>query len=1061
MIHWNALLATAALLILNVAASGETAMPWPGAETQKELGLPAAAPRAWEPVWSEKAADKATRLEAISGLHVGGERLLLRLAFHGTPDFSNERLIVNFDLDQQADTGEKVNSRAGTDLYLTLRDQQWSARFFPPLCTEENSKVRALQEGDVVYVMIDTPVIAATGGLKIHARLSRPGEPDQYVSAAPYLPMPVEAVPPVLEELRFRFIAPFSSFRFISPTAGPIDPSVSMSGRKKGLALEKLSNKGLDGAAVRGDAEDPFGRPRPRPLFRSGPATADESKEAAGRVEVAVREEAGVARTRGEVSFGFPLPAGTLYDPGHVSVEENGRSIPATVQTTVLWPDGSIRWVLIAFHDRFEPRENKVYTVAYGEKPAQPETPPLLREERERFVVETGRLHAVVSKQRGSLLEEIAIDGVPTGITLPEGVFFEDEHGQRYSTRQARLLRAGVEEHGRDKVTLRLEGEYATSKGEGKLRFVSRLTFYRGGARVLLTHTHLNTHLENEFFDLRRLSLPLEMPRAAATVSTLAGNAETPADAKRIDAQGSLLFRQETEDRSTLRTEKETITSKRSSGVFAIEGERLRFSGGIVDSWQRWPKGFSVEGKELRIDLLPPYEKAFEETLPPHLRYPFCEGFYRMKWGMSFTERVWLDFSGETSLSELAGAVQKPLVAVLPAGWYVQTRAFGDIAVGSDERHRQWDAFFEKSFRAHLARREAQREYGFLNYGDWFGERARNWGNNEYDTAHAFFSQFCRTGETDYFRAALAAARHQADVDLVHAYPDPATVGAQVIHGVGHTGSSSHRVDYGTWSNPMRLSAVATNGHTWAEGLIEAWYLTGDAPVMEAALTLGEHIAWVAAPRFRMAAHAPRYGGWALRAIMAIQQATLDPLYLEAATKLARESTREQHPGGGWFWQRPTEPGVYHRDAAEEAKAPGMTVFQSGILLGGWKEYHRVTHDPEVEPAMKAAAGLLFRSWKLNDGWPYIITPEGKGHPNKPFISSATNIYSADGFLYVGLELLEDPAYQEVALEAFDRQLKEHEIVAIGQRIGYTLRGGNNLLGQLPPVKPAALPESP
>ena len=74
-----------------------------------------------------------------------------------------------------------------------------------------------------------------------------------------------------------------------------------------------------------------------------------------------------------------------------------------------------------------------------------------------------------------------------------------------------------------------------------------------------------------------------------------------------------------------------------------------------------------------------------------------------------------------------------------------------------------------------------QREFGYFNYGDWYGERGHNWGNNEYDMAYGLFIHFARTGNRKAARLASASAQHQADVDIVHAYPDPYYIGGSGI----------------------------------------------------------------------------------------------------------------------------------------------------------------------------------------------------------------------------------------------------------------------------------------
>ena len=135
--------------------------------------------------------------------------------------------------------------------------------------------------------------------------------------------------------------------------------------------------------------------------------------------------------------------------------------------------------------------------------------------------------------------------------------------------------------------------------------------------------------------------------------------------------------------------------------------------------------------------------------------YPFVEGKYRFKWGMAFTTRVSFDFGGEMEIDRVYGDANRPLIAVLPAAWHESTRAMGDMAAPCGQRFVGWDAFVANAYQKHMRQKRSAREYGYFNYGDWFGERGRNWGNNEYDLAHGFFMQFVRTGNRDDFRLAL------------------------------------------------------------------------------------------------------------------------------------------------------------------------------------------------------------------------------------------------------------------------------------------------------------------
>jgi hypothetical protein len=314
-------------------------------------------------------------------------------------------------------------------------------------------------------------------------------------------------------------------------------------------------------------------------------------------------------------------------------------------------------------------------------------------------------------------------------------------------------------------------------------------------------------------------------------------------------------------------------------------------------------------------------------------------------------------------------------VPVVPAEWYAKTGALGRIAAPLGKRFAVWDKYVADDFKAYMTQKERAREYGFLNYGDWYGERGRNWGNNEYDLAHGLFQQFLRTGDRAYFRWALVAARHQADVDIIHAYPDAVYVGGMVPHSVGHTGAWTERTTHGTWETRYDGMVTAANGHNWADGLVDAWCLTGEAGIMQSALELGEHVAWAMSPTFQALGTHERSAGWSLKTIMAIYQQTYDPEYLAAAGRIAAVALKEQKLDQGGTW-----PHVLPLDHSnQQPNVVGNNLFLIGVLLGGMQAYDEAVHDPAVEKSLTSGAQWVAKSWDEGaGGWPYSATPEGK-----------------------------------------------------------------------------------
>ncbi|MFZ4778537.1 MAG: hypothetical protein ACOYM3_24465, partial [Terrimicrobiaceae bacterium] len=268
---------------------------------------------------------------------------------------------------------------------------------------------------------------------------------------------------------------------------------------------------------------------------------------------------------------------------------------------------------------------------------------------------------------------------------------------------------------------------------------------------------------------------------------------------------------------------------------------------------------------------------------------------------------------------------------------------------------------------------------------------------NEYDRAHCFFQQFARTGDTAYFRLALQAARHQADVDIVHAYPDPRYIGSNHQHSIGHTGvwEGPNSPKQATWSHKYDQHTDGTNGHTWSDGMADAWCLTGDARVMEATMELGEHLTWAIAPGFKSLGTHERSAGWSLKALMGIYRARPDPAYLNAASQIAKIAVASQTKDRGGAWAHPLPPD--HSPGQEVGNCP----FLIGILMTALAEYHAETSDPATFAALESGCKWLKNSWSDQYGaWPYSADPDGK--PLMAVYLAHLNPLVANALAYVG-----------------------------------------------------------
>jgi len=257
---------------------------------------------------------------------------------------------------------------------------------------------------------------------------------------------------------------------------------------------------------------------------------------------------------------------------------------------------------------------------------------------------------------------------------------------------------------------------------------------------------------------------------------------------------------------------------------------------------------------------------------------------------------------------------------------------------------------------------------------------------------------FCRTGNRDLFRWALTAARHQADVDIIHAYPDRFYIGANAQHGVGHTGVSHQRfIKPATWSYPVDVTFSGINGHVWSNGMLDAWCFSGDSQVMDSALKLGEHLTRYTAPRFKKLGTHERSGGWSMRALLAYYNTLGEKKYLDGAARIAKIAMSEQKfdKGGAWPHKLPYD----HSGGVKNAN--GNSCFLIGILSCALREYHLCTGDPAAKKSLIAAAQWQKKNFNANSlGFPYTASWD-----NKPYFPSSfvTNCLIVPGMLYGGV----------------------------------------------------------
>ena len=394
--------------------------------------------------------------------------------------------------------------------------------------------------------------------------------------------------------------------------------------------------------------------------------------------------------------------------------------------------------------------------------------------------------------------------------------------------------------------------------------------------------------------------------------------------------------------------------SGRAPGHLVVQGDRGLLAVGVRNFWQTYPKGLRVGAAGVALELLPPRSGG---DLPGdaeawHRLYRWLDGDgYLLREGLALTTEVLIGFPADPAAAAplFRWLEEPPLVRPLPA-YTNSTGAVPRLAAKEGSPLPDYEALTAQALRLLLEDREANRAYGHLNFGDWYGEGDWCWGNNEYDTPYGAYWEFLRGGDPAWARWGAAAARHLADVDTVNCFSSPSCVGLQALHMPAHLGG---------YLPPLFRSKVnGTRGipsHTWLEGALLHYLLTGDEGARESLASTAD---WLLRPE-RLDHYefsAVREAGWHLIHLSTLAAASGDPRARNGAAIVVRRILEKQDAGGAW-----TRMLTSGHCWCGYPHCRGNIAFMVTVLLSGMKRYHDLIGDPAVAEAIVAGARWLIR----------------------------------------------------------------------------------------------------
>jgi hypothetical protein len=653
---------------------------------------------------------------------------------------------------------------------------------------------------------------------------------------------------------------------------------------------------------------------------------------AGAQLSIHVREPAGVSRRHWPIAVGVPFAPGYMKDPVGLSVIDGTTS--AAVQARVLsrWPDGSVRWALLDWQTDLQPKQTRQWRVGTGSVTAEQTVK--VTDGGDHIDVNTGPLQFSVGKDRFAPLSAVRVNGTPV-LSGPVTSFF-DVNGKRLDAQAPTTVK--VTEPGPLRARIELRGRYAAG-----FDYVVRIDAFASQPFVRLLHT-FEQHDPEPYTFVRQVALALPL-KFDGPVTYSAGREKKKPFAGAVAERRFVLFQ---EDNETLRVAA-ARHAEHAAGWIDVRDASRGVALAARFFWQEYPQSFEVSATGLTYNMWAPGAPLAKVGM-----------------GAAKTHEMILYFHDKTvPAPDLLAALNEPVLGHVDAGWTAATGALRNavapapptiaflraLAAGyhAYQQHAEVERWDDNGVvrcpqgvptptaaapPANEPRPERPRHgfFGMFNWGDWnfpgYHDTTKGcdaWGNLEYDMPQVLALAYAATGEPAYHDGMVAAARHFMDVDRIYYQQKrPNWVG------MNHPKNPLHFT--------FELGGVDL-GHTWTEGLLSYYYLTGDERGLEAARGIADYL--VRRSRSTVLRGNPRQWGWPQVALVAAYDATGDAEYRNAAQVYAR--------GGMNAFPPDTEAG-----------------WKMGLLADGLSYTHAVTDDPVIRDwliryaaAVRARAGAV------------------------------------------------------------------------------------------------------
>jgi len=615
-----------------------------------------------------------------------------------------------------------------------------------------------------------------------------------------------------------------------------------------------------------------------------------------------------------------------------------------------------IKWVLLDFNADVPANDSAQYDLVFTGGSGSTSTTSLnYSETSDALTVNTGQISFVINKQRFDFLslvtkgsdtlvkagtgeggaDILAVDSISGNTTYrtvfdkPESVYVEKEGPMRLVVKVTGSFRSTD-----------LGGALNTDAGKGWINYTCRIYAYNNKDFIRVFFTIENNGYGGQLWaisDLPYQHLTLKTLRLNL-VTTLSGskNIATESYSGSYNSGESFYLKLGHNNISTSDESQNFYYTVEKAGSGVKNGVRTLGLTDLNDGsrgvlvgerhfWQNWPKGISVMGGTLGLDLFCDFNDS--TNLFRAGRHKTCEMLLRF-------------YSGSQSQSnsiERVKALESPLFAMAPNLYYTDTRCWGMIAPAnlthSDAEINEAMRRYEKFQRVKVDSVSESNynpadtvkycipwnaEHRMLYYvGDnrnWFGWK--NFGDLpwadlycslHYDWSYIMFLHYLRTGRRGFLDWGTAMVKHRYDIDQNHCKRVSNEYGEN-LNGIQFYEKGDHGVQ--DWNGAFWTPQPS---HNWSEGVWLYYLLTGDLKARDCGEEEARAMVSKWTPRVvnnKTFMHELRHQGWSILNCLNKYRVTGDPAMLSLADSIFYNAMlfKEKELGNRGAWGNDVNP---------------------------------------------------------------------------------------------------------------------------------------------------------